>query len=149
MTESIPFHLIFIASPVSLAAFLPLTPTHVFPRTIPSSPLSSSSNSAAVSPTRIQLLRQTSVDVRSIAKKTPLLRGNNTDIWKTTQIGEAVFRHDDGDMDSKVARKEWMAWSGEVVIDPDVRVAAFKASGLTVKVSLVIFFSRMSQFTFC
>ena len=133
MTEPIPFHLIFISSPVSLAAFLPLAPSPVFPSRT-SSPTTSY---FSTSPTRIQLLRQTAVDVRSITKRTPLLRGNNTDIWKTTQIGEATFRHDDGGAADNIARKEWMSWGGEIVVSSDEevrRVGGFKASGLTVKV---------------
>lgn len=77
----------------------------------------------------MQLLRQTAVDVRSIYKRSPPVRGNNTDIWKTVQIGEGAFRRAGG------GGHDWVAWSGRVRADRSVCMAGFKASGLNVKVS--------------
>ena len=77
----------------------------------------------------MQLLRQTAVDVRSIYKRAPPPRGNNTDIWKTVQIGEGAFRR------AGVGGHDWVAWSGSVRADRSVRMSGFKASGLNVKVS--------------
>ncbi|TDL22185.1 hypothetical protein BD410DRAFT_788900 [Rickenella mellea] len=129
MQERIPFHLYFTSTAMSLAAFLPFTPS----TSRNSSPPNSASGRAAMHTTRIQLFRQNAVDVRSITKRTNrhLLPGNKTDIWKTVQIGEGTFAHDgDG--------PDWMAWSGEIVVDRSVRVGGFKASGLTVKDYIVL-----------
>lgn len=96
--------------------------------------------------TRITLLRQTAVDVRSISKRNPLPRGNNTDIWKTVQIGEGVFRRYGSTPTSPsnpgAGGQDWMAWYGEVRVDPALTagklVGGFKASGLTVKDYVVL-----------
>lgn len=80
--------------------------------------------------TRVQVIRQMAVDVRGISKSHPVLRGNNTDIWKTVSIAEGTFKRFDGEGGGH----EWMAWSGEIRIDKSVDVAGFKASGFSVKV---------------
>ena len=96
--------------------------------------------------TRIQLLRQTAVDVRSISKRAPLLRGNNTDIWKTVQIGEGVFRRYGSTTNGTGGLgggQDWMGWYGEIRVDPNVKIGGFKASGLTVKVGILSLFPCM------
>jgi len=107
---------------MTLASFLPFAPAS-----------GATSSNAVRATTRVQLMRQATVDVRSITKRTlrHTLPGNKTDIWKTTVIGEGVFRHDGDGAD-------WMAWSGEIIVDPQVRIGGFKASGLTVKDHIVL-----------
>ncbi|KAF9483515.1 hypothetical protein BDN70DRAFT_799620 [Pholiota conissans] len=107
MTMSIPFHLTLESSAVSLAAFLPLSPTsNTFNRKI----------------TRIQLMRQTTVDVRNTT-----MYGVKTDMWRVDCIGEGTFTHA-GDGPSHIS------FSGEIPLDPKViKVPAFRAAGLSVK----------------
>ncbi|KLO10909.1 hypothetical protein SCHPADRAFT_906442 [Schizopora paradoxa] len=121
ITEPIPFNLFLSSSAFSLASFLPFAPPH-----------SSSAGSPSVrqGTTRVQVVRQMAVDVRGISKSHPVMRGNNTDIWKTVTIGEGVFRRYDGEGGGG---HDWMAWSGEVQVDKSVSVAGFKASGFSVK----------------
>lgn len=81
MRDVIPFHLFLTSSPFSLASYLPYAPA--VSRTT-SGPLDQNeSDITKFGVTRIQLLRQTAVDVRGITKRTTPARGNNTDIWKT------------------------------------------------------------------
>ncbi|EJD01352.1 uncharacterized protein FOMMEDRAFT_169490 [Fomitiporia mediterranea MF3/22] len=139
LTEAIPFHLFLTSSAFSLASYLPYAPAVVRGSRSPSdqSDLDLSRSGA----TRIQLLRQTSVDVRSITKRTTPTRGNNTDIWKTVQIGEAAFRRygaDAGRASLGGGGKDWVAWFGEVRVDRSVKVGSFKASGLNVKDFIVL-----------
>ena len=71
------------------------------------------------------MIRQTSVDVRNIN-----FLGVKTDIFKVIAIGEASFRRfGDG--------PDWVAWEGEIEIDPTVKVGSFKAGGLWVKVGIL------------
>lgn len=112
MTQPIPFHLTFESSAVSLAVFLPFGPT--------------AANPTARKVTRIQLLRQTTVDVRNT-----LLYGVKTDIWRVDCIGEANFSLTGGDSPSTVS------YSGEIVLDGKIKVPAFRAAGLSVKDCIV------------
>ncbi|GBE85295.1 hypothetical protein BKA93DRAFT_789659 [Sparassis latifolia] len=112
MAQSIPFHLIFASSAFSLAAFLPLGPTTALP--------------ADKQPTRIQILRQTTVDVRNTT-----VLGTKTDIWRVQAIGEGIFRHaGDG--------PNWIAYNGDIGLSPEVKIGGFKAGGFSIKDFLVL-----------
>jgi len=88
MTQPIPFYLILESSAVSLAAFLPFSPTAgtLGPRKV----------------MRVQLMRQTTVDVRygqvtsliscvHIYTRNTTIAGVKTDIWRVDYIGEGTF----------------------------------------------------------
>ncbi|KAL5527475.1 hypothetical protein ACEPAG_6266 [Sanghuangporus baumii] len=139
MTDPIPFHLFILSSAFSLASYLPYAPSVARASGSPSGQ-GSSSDVSRPGVTRIQLLRQTSVDVRSITKRTMPVRGNNTDIWKTVQIGEGVFRRHgtDAKRASFGGGQDWAAWSGEIILDRNVKVGGFRASGLNVKDFIVL-----------
>ncbi|TFK24984.1 hypothetical protein FA15DRAFT_383944 [Coprinopsis marcescibilis] len=112
ISERIPFHLSISSNPISLAAFLPLSPTtHVVGRP---------------KAMRLQLMRQSTVDVRSVVKADA-----NREMWRVDNIGEATFRLI-GDAPT------WIAYSGEIHIDTSVRTAGFKAAGLSVKDCLLL-----------
>ncbi|CAA7262955.1 unnamed protein product [Cyclocybe aegerita] len=107
MSQPVPFHLTLHSSAVSLAAYLPMSPTAktLSPRKV----------------TRVQLMRQTTVDVRNT-----VIAGVKTDMWRVDCIGEGTFKHaGDG--------PTWIAYTGEIVIDETVKVPGFKAAGLSVK----------------
>ncbi|KAF8798925.1 hypothetical protein BYT27DRAFT_6884225 [Phlegmacium glaucopus] len=106
ITQPIPFYLTLESSAVSLAAFLPLSPT--------------ANTSASRKVTRVRLMRQTTVDV----KGTTIL-GVKTDIWRVDYIGEGTFTLVGND-DKRIA------YSGEISIDPAVKTVGFKAAGLSV-----------------
>lgn len=111
MTEPIPFHLTFTSSAYTLAAFLPYAP---------------SSNPTARRWTRVEMLRQSTVDVRNA-----VILGTKTDIWRVTKIGESNFRRvNDG--------HDFIHFSGELTLDGSVRVAGFKAGGLYIKDCIVV-----------
>nr|GAT53036.1 predicted protein [Mycena chlorophos] len=104
-TESIPFHITFESNAYSLAAFLPYGPT-----------------TGKAPATKIQLMRQSTVDVREAFAAAH--KNEKTDIWRVDQIGEGVFRHaDDG--------ATWMSFSGEIAIEPP-KVMGFDVVGLSV-----------------
>ncbi|KAF8158178.1 hypothetical protein B0H34DRAFT_707732 [Crassisporium funariophilum] len=107
MSEPIPFHMTLEASAVSLAAFLPFMPT--------------AHTSGPVKVTRVQLMRQTTVDVRDT-----VVSGVKTDIWRTDCIGEGTFN---------LARDgpTSISFSGEIKIADNVKIPGFKAAGLSVK----------------
>jgi len=106
-TQTIPFHLTVQSSPISIAAFLPFSPT--------------ANTTSTKKITRIQLMRQTTVDVRNT-----VVAGVKTDMWRVDCIGEGKFKHaGDG--------PNWISFSGDIVIDEDVKVTGFKAAGLSVK----------------
>lgn len=102
----------YTSSAKALAAFLPFAP-------LPPSRMSRQH-------TRVQLIRQTSVDVRNA-----VLIGAKTDMWRTVEIGQAVFQHE-GDGPS------WMSFSGEIRVSPQTRIGGFKAGGLTIKDFIVL-----------
>jgi len=109
MTQPIPFHLTYVSTAMSLAAFLPF------------SPAGSSSSSAKNSITRIELVRQSTADVRNM-----LTEGVKTDIWKTDTIGQGIFHHtSDG--------PTWISYSGEINIIDGIKIPGFKAAGLSVQ----------------
>ncbi|KAF9029903.1 hypothetical protein BDZ89DRAFT_1065002 [Hymenopellis radicata] len=114
MAQPIPFHLTLESSAYSLAAFLPYGPT---------------ANLIGKRATRIQLMRQATVDVRHA-----MISSTKTDIWRVDNIGEATFAHaGDG--------PTWVAFSGTIRIQNSVKVAAFKAGGLSVKDCILFTFS--------
>lgn len=112
MHEPIPFHIMFSSSAISLAAFMPLRPVVT--------------TSLKTRHTKIQLFRQTSVDVRNA-----VVLGTRTDIWRVDCIGEGAFRHaGDG--------AHWIAFSGDIYISPDTKVGGFKAGGFSIKDYVVL-----------
>ncbi|KAJ6515613.1 hypothetical protein C8R45DRAFT_213658 [Mycena sanguinolenta] len=105
-SQAIPFHVTFESTAYSLAAFLPYGPT--------------TSTSGKMRATRIQLMRQSTVDVRGATS----MKSTKTDIWRVDCIGEGTFRHaGDG--------ATWMSFSGEIPIVP-LKVTGFKIPGLAV-----------------
>ncbi|KAI0917450.1 hypothetical protein AcW1_007354 [Taiwanofungus camphoratus] len=112
-SEPIPFHLTFTSSALSLATLLPLVPT-------------ASIHSSSKQHTRIQLLRQTTVDVRNA-----LILGTKTDIWQTVSIGQGSFKHaGDG--------PDWIAFRGEIRVSDQVKIGGFRAGGFSVKDCIVV-----------
>ncbi|KAF5380687.1 hypothetical protein D9757_007043 [Collybiopsis confluens] len=105
-SDRIPFHLTFESSALSLASFLPLGP----------------SGNSTKRPTQLQIMRQVTVDVRN-----EFVLGTKTDIWRVDDIThEATFKHaGDG--------ATWMSFTGEITINPSIKVMGFKVGGLTVK----------------
>jgi len=107
ISQPIPFHVTFESSAQSLVNFLPYCPTVGYIK--------------AKQATRVQLMRQSTVDVRNT-----IVLGAKTDIWRVDCIGDGSFRHaGDG--------PTWTAFSGEITINDSVKVPGFKASGLSVK----------------
>ncbi|KAJ7368594.1 hypothetical protein DFH08DRAFT_831772 [Mycena albidolilacea] len=105
-SQAIPFHITFESTAFSLAAFLPYGPT-------------TGGNSGKLRATRVQLMRQSTVDVRGTT-----IHGTKTDIWRVDRIGEGGFRHaGDG--------ATWISFSGEIPIDP-VKVTGFRVAGFSV-----------------
>ena len=82
MTDTIPFYMFLLSSAFSLASYLPYAPAASRVSVSPRGGIHES-ETVRSGATRIQVLRQTTVDVRSITKRTTPVRGNNTDIWKT------------------------------------------------------------------
>ncbi|KAI0726274.1 hypothetical protein C8Q72DRAFT_532851 [Fomitopsis betulina] len=112
LTEPIPFCVLFASSATSLATFLPLGPT--------------TTRLSGRQPTRVQLLRQTTVDVRN-----QVVFGTKTDIWQTAEIGEGAFKHmGDG--------PDWVCFSGELRVKSHIKIGGFKAGGLSLKDYLVL-----------
>ncbi|EDR13768.1 uncharacterized protein LACBIDRAFT_292561 [Laccaria bicolor S238N-H82] len=104
--QPIPFHLTLESSAMSLADFLPYSPVV----TVVGKPKA----------TRLELTRQSTVDVRNVLKS-----GAKTDIWRVDCIGEGKFRHaGDG--------PTWISFTGEVTIKEGT-IPGFRAAGLTVK----------------
>lgn len=114
MSQPIPFHLTFLSSAHSLAAFLPFSPT---------------SRAFGKRSTRVQVMRQATVDVRNEE-----ILGTKTDMWRVDGIGEATFRLV-GDAPA------WISYSGEIVIDDSVKIAGFKAGGLSVRDCILLSFN--------
>ncbi|KAI0315891.1 hypothetical protein OF83DRAFT_1129826 [Amylostereum chailletii] len=112
MSERIPFHIAFVSSAVTLASLLPFLPA--------------SGQAPGRSSTRIQVLRQTSVDV----KNDYVTSGTNTELWRVFNIGEGVLKR-------TVDGPRWLCFSGEITIKPEYTVGGFKAGGLWVKDCIV------------
>ncbi|KAI0699466.1 hypothetical protein BC835DRAFT_1331525 [Cytidiella melzeri] len=113
LSEPIPFHLVLKSTTYSLAAFAPYGPT-----------------ASLLSPhkqhTRIQLLRQTIVDVRNAE-----VFGTKTDIWRVSNVGNGVFQRG-------TEGSEFLSYHGEIRISEDVKVGSFRAGGLQVKDYIVL-----------
>ncbi|KAJ7780966.1 hypothetical protein B0H16DRAFT_603113 [Mycena metata] len=108
----IPFHINFESNAFSLAAFLPSAP---------------STGSGKPGVTRVQLMRQSSVDVRGMRQdvRGPTILGTKTNIWRADRIGEARFSlAGDG--------ATWTSFSGEITIEP-IKVTGFLSAGLSVQ----------------
>ncbi|KAJ6538545.1 hypothetical protein DFH09DRAFT_1177180 [Mycena vulgaris] len=105
-SSSIPFHITFESTAYSLALFLPYGPT--------------TGTTGKLRATRIQLMRQSTVDVRGT-----VIHGTKTDIWRVDPIGQGTFKHaGDG--------PTWMSFSGEIEIEP-IKVMGFRIAGLSVQ----------------
>ncbi|KAJ7923323.1 hypothetical protein B0H13DRAFT_1980393 [Mycena leptocephala] len=106
-SEGIPFHITFESDAHSLAAFLPYGPTTDTSKKLP--------------PTRIQLMRQSTVDVEHGNTR----EGVSTAIWRVDYLGGATFRHaGDG--------VTCTSFSGEINIEP-TKVMGFTVPGLSVQ----------------
>ncbi|KAI0064109.1 hypothetical protein BV25DRAFT_1869547 [Artomyces pyxidatus] len=114
MNRPIPFHIAFVGSAMSLATLLPYMPSR--------------SGQALGKPcTRIQILRQSTVDV----KNDYIPNGTKTEMWRTSKIGEGtIHRTGDG--------PEWLTFAGELKVNPEVTIGGFKAGGLWVKDCVVL-----------
>ncbi|KAH0585927.1 hypothetical protein H2248_007214 [Termitomyces sp. 'cryptogamus'] len=106
ISQPIPFYVTFESSSDSLTSFLPLSTAGSIKRD---------------QSTHVQLMRQSTVDVRNA-----VIAGTKTDIWRIDCIGEGSFRHvADG--------PTWTAFSGNITIDETVHVTGFRVAGLSVK----------------
>ncbi|TFK52174.1 hypothetical protein OE88DRAFT_1368232 [Heliocybe sulcata] len=113
INQPIPFHVTFTSSAFSLAAFMPYGPIV-------------SLLSPTRQHTRIELLRQAICDVRNAE-----VDGTKTDMWRLDRIGEGVFKHaGDG--------PDWISFSGEIRVSPEIKVGGFKAGGLHVKDCIIL-----------
>ncbi|KAJ3890804.1 hypothetical protein GG344DRAFT_48725 [Lentinula edodes] len=106
-SQNIPFHVTFESSALSLATFLPFGP---------------SGHLSTKKPTRLQIMRKVIVDVRHQL----MLGTSKTDMWRVDCLGEATFKHA-GDGPTRVS------FSGDISIDPPVKVMGFKVGGIAVK----------------
>ncbi|KAJ7352098.1 hypothetical protein DFH08DRAFT_857943 [Mycena albidolilacea] len=113
-SQGIPFHITMESDAHSLAVFLPYAPV--------------AGKSGA---TRIQLMRQSTVDVKFKKFLTAQGERSDTAIWRVDYIGEAAFR-DARDSPSR------MSFSGEITIEP-TNVMGFAVPGLTVQVRQVLY----------
>lgn len=113
MSEPIPFHLSLVSSAYSLAAFMPYGPT-------------ASLLSPSKQHTKIQLLRQSIVDVRN-----SVVFGTKTDIWTVLCIGNGAFtRGSDG--------PDFISFRGEIRMSEDLRIPGFRAGGLSIRDSILL-----------
>lgn len=148
LSESVPFHLTFVSSASSLAAFLPYAP-------------SGSSYGANKKLTRIQLLRQSSVDVQCVS--TPSSRGAIAlyPIYVETRQSPAqrpisgawclservhsgmrsVILNQMGSSWLLIRRSRWqcdgqgfISYIGEIQVNPNIKIGGFRAGGLFIKV---------------
>ncbi|KAJ3553978.1 hypothetical protein NM688_g3342 [Phlebia brevispora] len=113
MSEPIPFHLTLTSTPYSLAAFMPYGPTP-------------SLLSPSKQHTRIQLLRQSIVDVRN-----SVVFGTKTDIWRVTCIGNGHFRR-------AIDGPEFLSFGGEIHVSEELKIPGFRAGGLSIRDSIVL-----------
>jgi hypothetical protein len=114
MQTPIPFRLHISANAISLASFLPCSPTS-FEADSRGKPKKGS--------TRIYVIRQVSVDTKNAHA------GNfKTDIFRSLLLGEGAFRRlSDG--------TDWETWEGEITLNPsDIKVGTFKVPGLWLRV---------------
>jgi len=109
-SQGIPFHVTFESDAHSLATFLPYGPTGA---------------SGKLPATRVQVMRQSLVDVKHSTIRRSGSEHVNTAIWRIDYIGEAVFRHA-GDGATHTS------FSGEVKIEP-IKVMGFHVPGLSIQ----------------
>lgn len=107
MQESIPFHLSLHSTAIALSTYLPLGP--------------SSKRLDGKKPTRVQIMRQSTVDVRNIAQV-----GLRQDMWRVDCIGE-------GAITLTADAPKWIAYNGVLPVDCNITIPGFKAAGLSVK----------------
>ncbi|EAU85980.2 hypothetical protein CC1G_03003 [Coprinopsis cinerea okayama7 len=107
LSQRIPVHVLLSSSPISLSAFLPMSPTAV--------------TLGQPKPTRLQVMRQSTVDVRNVVRSEA-----KREMWRVDCIGEASFR-------VAADAPNWIAYSGEIQFSSLVRATAFRAAGLSVK----------------
>ncbi|KAN0118644.1 hypothetical protein V8E52_005067 [Russula decolorans] len=113
MRRAIPYHVTFTGPPLALATLLTYMPSRMG-----AAPVRACS--------RIQLLRQTSVDVKN--EYAPV--GATSEMWRTKSIGEgSLYRSGDG--------TGWLSFTGEITVDSEVTIGGFKAAGLWVKDCIV------------
>ncbi|KAF8133523.1 hypothetical protein K438DRAFT_1694230 [Mycena galopus ATCC 62051] len=108
LADTIPFHIVFESNADSLAAFLTYGPT------------------GHSHPTRLQLVRQSTVDVRG-----ELGHQSKTSIWRIDYIGEGVFNLAAEGTTSK------SSFSGQIAIKP-VTIAGFNLRHLAVTDTLIL-----------
>ncbi|KAF8173235.1 hypothetical protein K438DRAFT_1909026 [Mycena galopus ATCC 62051] len=107
VSQDIPFHITLESDAHSLATFLPYGPIPNSSRKWPA--------------TRVQVMRQSAVDVKSVARSEPA----NTALWRVDYIGEAAFRHArDG--------ATHMSFSGEIKLEP-TKITGFTVPGFSVQ----------------
>jgi hypothetical protein len=110
VSQNIPFHLTLESSALSLATFLPFGPT----------------GSSTKKCTRLQIMRQVTVDARN-----KMILGTKTDMWRVDCLGEATAFKDAG------GGATWMSFTGELSVNPSMKVMGFKVGGITVKVASI------------
>ncbi|KAJ3770292.1 hypothetical protein FB446DRAFT_647221 [Lentinula raphanica] len=117
-SQGIPFHITFESSALSLATFLPFGP---------------SGQSSLKTSTRLQIMRQVAVDVRHQL----ILGATKTDMWRVDCLGEAKFKHAANNIFLLISSQgdghTWVSFSGEITVDPPIKVMGFKAGGIAVK----------------
>ncbi|KAI9507617.1 hypothetical protein F5148DRAFT_89383 [Russula earlei] len=119
MRGTIPYHITFMGSAMALATLLTYLPSRTG-----APPIRACS--------RIQILRQTSVDVKN---EYPLATGATSEMWRTRSIGEgSLYRthhYHQGD------GPDWLSFAGEIDVDQAVTIGGFRAAGLWVKDCIV------------
>jgi len=114
MRTPIPYHITFTGPAMALATLLTYMPSRTG-----APPVRACS--------RIQVLRQTSVDVKN--GYMPVV-GASSEMWRTKCIGEgSLCRTGDG--------PGWLSFAGEINVDPEVTIGGFRAAGLWVKDCIV------------
>ncbi|KAH9959786.1 hypothetical protein BC827DRAFT_1134211 [Russula dissimulans] len=114
MRTAISYHITFTGPPMALAALLTYMPSRAG-----AAPVRACS--------RIQVLRQTSVDAKN--GYAPVV-GASSEMWRMKSIGEgSLCRTGDG--------PGWLSFSGEMNVDSEVKIGGFRAAGLWVKDCIV------------
>ncbi|KAH6912685.1 hypothetical protein BKA70DRAFT_772091 [Coprinopsis sp. MPI-PUGE-AT-0042] len=114
VVESIPFHLLLSSTPASLATFLPLSPA-----------LNTLGRPKAL---RLQVMRQSTVDVRNVIGSS---RAAGREMWRIDCVGEASFK-------LTADAPSWIAYSGQIPLNENIKTSGFRAAGLSVKDCLLL-----------
>ncbi|KAF7768552.1 hypothetical protein Agabi119p4_7795 [Agaricus bisporus var. burnettii] len=117
LKQIIPFYVTFESSDASLSAFLPFAPSN-----------GSSSNKT----TKIEIVRQATVDTSNEADTDA-----RKDMWRIDSIGQGTFSH-------MANEKRVSVFSGELAISDAIQVGGFRAAGLFVKDCIVLSMSPMN-----